>query len=280
MRAAQKGTHKRILETGFADLDHVLSISCDGDLSILAGRPAMGKTALALNLARTIAQSREVMVFSLEMGSEQLWARLVAEDTGVSVGRQLRGEVNDGEWDGVYGSLGALGRLKLTIDERPSLSVGQLLAAAKRQEARGQRPSAIFVDYLQLMTPDDARGTNRAAAIGQISRGLKQAAREIGCAVIALSQLSRQVESRDDKRPILSDLKESGDIEANADSVLFIYRDDYYAEQESRESKAPGQAEVNVAKQRAGSTGRVFLAFDKARTRFSDYHGQWAGEIL
>lgn len=264
----------RIVETGLYDLDQALTMSAEGDLIILAARPAMGKTALALAMARYVAAQpgQHVLIHSLEMGRKQLWQRLISMETGIEVNRLRRGMITEAEWGMVAEASATLAELNLTIDDRPAIKVGNVMAAAKRQTARGRKPTMIMVDYLQIMSADDSRlnSSNRVQALGQISGGLKQTAREVGCVVIALSQLSRAVESRTDKRPMLSDLRESGSLEQDADSVCFIYRDDYYAEQEGRDSDKPGTAEVIIAKHRSGPTGKVDLFFDRARTRFSN----------
>lgn len=266
-------TGGRIIATGFYDLDNRLTISAEGDLIILAARPGMGKTAKALCIARNVAEHSEVLIHSLEMSRKQLWQRLIAMETGIELSRLRRGMISAEEWGKVHAATAILSALKLTIDDRPAIKVGNVMAAAKRQAARGKAPSLIMVDYLQLMTADDPKVnvSNRVAAVSQISGGLKRVARETDSALIALSQLSRAVESRTDKRPMLSDLRESGSIEQDADSVIFIYRDDYYAEQEGRESKKPGTADVIIAKQRAGASGvTVELYFDKTRTKFEN----------
>lgn len=274
--AAHRGEAIGLLETGWHDVDHLLGINArNGDMVILGARPAMGKTSFALNLVRNVARSNWVLFHSLEMSKEQLIRRLIAEDTGIPTRRQERGDLTDEEWFAVSASIATIGKLKLVIDDRGDVSAPQVRRAARKMASEGRSPVLIGVDYLQLMTQDDPKA-NRSQGLGQISRSLKQIGREMHAATLALSQLSRGVEGRTVKRPILSDLRESGDIEANADSVLFIHRDDYYAEQEGRESTKPGLADVLVAKQRSGPVGEVTLAFDKKRTRFLDYHGPYS----
>lgn len=251
------------LPTGLADLDRKLSGLHPGDLIIIAGRPSMGKTALALNIAENIATSgKPAMVFSLEMGDKQLAERALASIGGVSMERIRNGQLNDGDWDGITVALGKLHEAPLVIDESGSLTVTQMAARARRVMRR-QGLALIVIDYLQLMRGE---GSTRNEELGDLTRRLKMMAKELRVPVILLSQLSREVEKRTNKRPIMSDLRESGAIEQDADVILMIYRDEYYNEG----SAEAGTAEVLITKHRMGSTGSVRLAFQGEYSRFRD----------
>ncbi|MBS0317344.1 MAG: replicative DNA helicase, partial [Proteobacteria bacterium] len=254
--------------TGFYDLDRMTSGLQAGDLVVLAARPSMGKTALAINIAEHVALHEElpVAVFSMEMGASQLAVRIVGSIGRIDQMHLRTGKLTDSEWPRLTEAIERLRNISLHIDESPGLTVSELRANARRLARQcGGKLGLIVVDYLQLMGVSSSMSDeNRATAIGEISRGLKMLAKELGCPVLALSQLSRGVESRTDKRPMMSDLRESGAIEQDADVVMFIYRDDYY----NKDSKEPGVAEVIVSKQRNGPTGMIKLAFMKELTRF------------
>lgn len=254
--------------TGFYDLDRMMSGMQAGDLIILAARPSMGKTSLAINIAEHVALNEElpVAVFSMEMGASQLAVRIVGSIGRIDQGHLRTGKLTDDEWPRLTEAIEKLRNISLHIDETPGLTVSELRANARRLARQcGGKLGLIVVDYLQLMSVSSGMSDeNRATAVGEISRGLKMLAKELGCPVISLSQLSRGVESRTDKRPMMSDLRESGAIEQDADVIMFIYRDDYY----NKDSKEPGVAEVIISKQRNGPTGTVKLAFLKPLTKF------------
>jgi replicative DNA helicase len=254
--------------TGFYDLDRMTSGLQAGDLIILAARPSMGKTSLAINIAEHVALHEElpVAVFSMEMGASQLAVRIVGSIGRIDQGHLRTGKLSDDEWPRLTEAIEKLRNIQLHIDETPGLTVTQLRANARRLARKcGGKLGLIVVDYLQLMSTSSAMNDeNRATAVGEISRGLKMLAKELGCPLIALSQLSRGVEARTDKRPMMSDLRESGAIEQDADVIMFIYRDDYY----NKDSKEPGVAEVIISKQRNGPTGTTKLAFLKPLTKF------------
>jgi replicative DNA helicase len=293
--------------TGFRDLDDKLGGLHPSDLVILAGRPSMGKTALATNIAfnaaraykpapgpdgRPVAEDGAVVgFFSLEMSAEQLAARLLAEESGVSSDRIRRGHVNQQNFDRFVQASQHLEALRLFIDDTPALSVSGLRSRARRL-MRQQGLGLVVVDYLQLLRPSVQVRTleNRVQEISDITRGLKTLAKELNVPVLALSQLSRAVEQREDKRPILADLRESGSIEQDADIVMFIYREEYYMREPTRlndeadakfndryESwtkrleRAHGLAEIIIAKQRHGPLGTVKLHFDAETTKFEDH---------
>lgn len=253
--------------TGFVDFDRMTSGLQPGDLIVLAARPSMGKTALAINIAEHVAvnEGLPVAVFSMEMGASQLAVRIVGSIGRVDQGHLRTGKLSDDEWPRLTEAIEKLRNVSLHIDETPGLTPSELRANARRLSRQCGKLGLIVVDYLQLMSgSSSSSGDNRATEIGEISRGLKMLAKELQCPVIALSQLNRSVEQRTDKRPMMSDLRESGAIEQDADVIMFIYRDDYY----NKESKEPGVAEIIIGKQRNGPTGTVKLAFLKPLTKF------------
>ncbi len=256
--------------TGFYDLDKNTSGLQPGDLIILAARPSMGKTALAINIAEHVAlhEGLPVAVFSMEMGASQLAVRIVGSIGRIDQGHLRTGKLTEEEWPRLTEAIEKLRNISLHIDETPGLSVSELRANARRLARQCGKLGLIVVDYLQLMsTSAGMSDENRATAVGEISRGLKMLAKELQCPVIALSQLSRGVESRTDKRPMMSDLRESGAIEQDADVIMFIYRDEYYTKEACKE---PGVAEVIISKQRNGPTGTVKLGFVKHHTKFEN----------
>jgi replicative DNA helicase len=255
--------------TGFHDLDRLTSGFQAGDMIVLAARPAMGKkTALAINIAEHVALhgALPVAVFSMEMGASQLAVRIVGSIGRIDQMHLRTGKLTDDEWPRLAEAVEKMRSVSLHIDETPGLTVSELRANARRLARQcGGKLGLIVVDYLQLMSVSSSMSEeNRATAVGEISRGLKMLAKELQCPVLALSQLSRGVESRTDKRPMMSDLRESGAIEQDADVIMFIYRDDYY----NKDSKEPGVAEIIISKQRNGPTGSVKLAFIKPLTKF------------
>jgi replicative DNA helicase len=253
--------------TGFYDLDRYTSGLQPGDLIVLAARPSMGKTSLAINIAEHVAlhEGLPVAVFSMEMGASQLAVRIVGSIGRIDQTHLRTGRLTDDEWPRLTEAIEKLRNVSLHIDETPGLTTSELRANARRLARQCGKLGLIVVDYLQLMSVSAGMSEeNRATAVGEISRGLKMLAKELQCPVIALSQLSRGVESRTDKRPMMSDLRESGAIEQDADVIMFIYRDDYY----NKDSKEPGVSEIIISKQRNGPTGTVKLAFVKPLTKF------------
>jgi replicative DNA helicase len=304
--ALKRDSHVAGVTSGFRDLDKLLGGLHQSDLIILAGRPSMGKTSLATNIAYNAASSRRretapdgtsievpevVAFFSLEMSTEQLATRILSEQAHVRSDAMRRGEIRDDEFDRVFEASRALHTLPLFIDDTPALSVPALRTRARRLK-RQHGLSLIVVDYLQLMQgPPGMRNENRVQEVSEITRGLKAVAKELNVPVIALSQLSRQTEQRDDKRPQLSDLRESGSIEQDADVVLFLYREEYYLARErptqrpsesgerfgerqagydDRLEQSRNKAEVIVGKQRHGPIGTIELHFQGEFTQFND----------
>jgi replicative DNA helicase len=287
------------IASGLADLDKKLGGLHQSDLLILAGRPSMGKTALATNIAFNIAKAYRkgikpdgtegtidggvVGFFSLEMSSEQLAARILSEAARVPSERIRRGEMEEDEFRRFLTEAKALEACPLFIDDTPALPISTLAARARRLK-RTHGLDVLFVDYLQLVRPATIRSEGRVQEISEITQGLKAIAKELNIPVVALSQLSRQVESREDKRPQLSDLRESGSIEQDADVVMFVFREEYYKEREKPSddrteeilkwqqamSVLHGRAEVIIGKQRHGPIGTVELAFEGQFTRFSN----------
>ena len=252
--------------SGFVDLDRMTSGLQAGDLVVLAARPSMGKTAFAINIAEHVAlnEGLPVAVFSMEMGAAQLAVRIVGSIGRIDQGHLRTGKLMDEEWPRLTEAIERLRNVSLHIDETPGLTPAELRANARRLARQCGKLGLIVVDYLQLMSGSSSGDENRATELGEISRGLKALAKELQCPVIALSQLNRSVEQRTDKRPMMSDLRESGAIEQDADIIMFIYRDDYY----NKDSREPGVAEIIIGKQRNGPTGTVKLAFLKPLTRF------------
>jgi replicative DNA helicase len=287
------------LATHFDDLDRMLGGLHGSDLLILAGRPSMGKTALATNIAFNVAKARLahdraadddkpldkggiVAFFSLEMSAEQLATRLLSDAAGIESDRIRRGKIHKNEYEKLADEAANLQQLPLHIDETGAISIAQLQARARRLQ-RTTGLDCIVIDYLQLVTSSNRKSDGRVQEVSEITQGLKALAKDLKVPVIALSQLSRQVENRDDKRPQLSDLRESGSIEQDADVVLFVYRESYYLERaEPREGtnehiewmrqmdELRNQAEVIIGKQRHGPIGKVKLFFDSRYTRFGN----------
>jgi replicative DNA helicase len=260
------------LTTGFNDLDQKTSGLQPSDLIIIAARPSMGKTAFCLNIAQNAAikAGAVVGVFSLEMSKESLVMRMLCSEARVDAHRFRSGYLSRDEWARLAGSLGSLSDAKIFVDDTPGISVLEMRAKARRLAAEQRRLDLIIVDYLQLMSGSNRRVESRQQEVSQISRELKGLAKELNVPLIALSQLSRAAETRTDHRPQLSDLRESGAIEQDADVVGFIYREEYYNQTEENANKA----EIIIAKQRNGPTGTVELAFIKEFTRFED---MWRG---
>ena len=263
--------------TGFYDLDRMTAGFQAGDLIVLAARPSMGKTALAINIAENVAlqEGLPVAVFSMEMGAAQLAVRIVGSIGRIDQGHLRTGKLTDEEWPRLTEAIEKLRTISLHIDESAGLTSSELRANARRLSRQCGQLGLIVVDYLQLMSGSASGDENRATELGEISRGLKMLAKELKCPVIALSQLNRSVETRPDKRPMMSDLRESGAIEQDADIIMFIYRDEYYTKDACKE---PGVAEVIIAKQRNGPTGTVKLAFLKPITKFENLASGGGGD--
>jgi replicative DNA helicase len=298
-RALNSGGHLSGFTTGLESLNGKIGGLHKSDLIIVAGRPGMGKSSLATNIAFAAAQrfirdaedgiepeksaGAPVALFSLEMSADQLATRILAEESGISSENLRMGKISQQEFRHLARAAAELQSLPLYIDDTPGLTIAALRTRARRLK-RQKGIGIVVIDYLQLLQgTGKSSNDNRVQEISEISRGLKQLAKELNVPVIGLSQLSRAVEQREDKRPQLSDLRESGSIEQDADIVLFIYREDYYlaakqpaddhpdfAAWQEEMARAYGRAEVIVAKQRHGSTGKVRLKFDSRITKFSD----------
>ena len=262
-----KGTVTGI-PTGFVDLDYKLSGLQPSDLVLVAARPSMGKTAFVLNIAQYIAFKKEkgVAIFSLEMSKEQLVNRLFSLESQVDAQALRTGNMKDSDWEKLIEGAGIIGQSNLIIDDTPGISVSELRSKCRKYKLE-HGLDVVIIDYLQLMTGSIGKSSeSRQQEISEISRSLKALARELSVPVIALSQLSRAVESRPDKRPMLSDLRESGAIEQDADVVMFIYRDDYY----NKDTEKKGIAEIIIAKQRNGPIGTVELVWLPEYTKFAN----------
>ena len=297
-KAYERDGHLSGIATGLYDLDKLMGGLQSSDLIIIAGRPAMGKTSLATNIAFNIAKTYEgrtkpdgtretvnggiVGFFSLEMSAEQLATRIIAEQSGVSSSRIRRGDIRENEFQNISDAARQMQTVPFYIDQTGGISIAQLTARARRLK-RQHGLDVLVVDYLQLLSGSKSRGDNRVQELTEITTGLKALAKELAVPVVALSQLSRQVESRDDKHPQLSDLRESGSIEQDADMVMFVYREEYYLKNKeprpgteehlkwiAEMEQVHGKAEVIIAKQRHGPTGTVQLQFEAELTRFGN----------
>ncbi|HXL98439.1 MAG TPA: replicative DNA helicase [Rhizomicrobium sp.] len=287
------------VSSGFADIDSLLGGLQPSDLLIIAGRPGMGKTALGTNMsfhaarywsqdqAQGVAVSRgaPVLFFSLEMAAQQLSARILSEQSEIEMWKIRNGKFSESEWEKFVLTMQDLSTLPLYIDDTGGISIAQIAARARRYR-REKKIGLIVVDYLQLIEPS-RRAENRVQEITEVTKGLKALAKELNVPVIALSQLSRGVDSRDDKRPVLSDLRESGSIEQDADVVMFVYREEYYLKSREPEAGSPEhgkwmekiervhrRAEILVEKHRHGATNKIDLFFDDRFTRFSSLAGE------
>ena len=266
-----KGTVTGI-PTGFIDLDYKLSGLQPSDLVLVAARPSMGKTAFVLNIAQYVAFKKDkcTAIFSLEMSKEQLANRLFSLESQVDAQALRTGNMKDSDWEKLIEAAGIIGQSNLIIDDTPSISISELRSKCRKYKME-HGLDLIIIDYLQLMSGSvGGRSESRQQEISDISRSLKALARELNVPVIALSQLSRAVEQRPDKRPMLSDLRESGAIEQDADVVMFIYRDEYY----NKDSEYKKQAEIIIAKQRNGPVGTVHLAWLGEYTKFANLSRQ------
>lgn len=256
------------IPTGFRELDQRTSGLQDSDLIIIAARPSMGKTAFALNIAvhAAVREKKNVMIFSLEMSRDQLVQRMILSEALVDSNRVRTGELRGiDDWQPIMYSAGELSNSHVTINDTPGISLAEMRSVCRRKQIE-EPIDLIVIDYMQLMQ-GSGRSENRQHEISEISRGLKQLAREMNCPVICLSQLARGPESRTDKRPMLSDLRDSGSIEQDADVVMFLYRDAYYNRDEAAN---PYEAELNIAKQRNGPTGKIDLRWIAEYTKFTD----------
>ena len=265
--------------TGFIDLDYKLSGFQPSDLVLIAARPSMGKTAFVLNVVDHVAVRKKLpcMVFSLEMSKEQLVNRMLSMESNVDAQKLRTGSLTDSDWDAVVEGVGIIGNAKLVIDDTPGISISELRSKCRKMKLE-HGLSIVIIDYLQLMSGSGKGGNdNRQQEISEISRSLKALAREMHAPVVALSQLSRACETRTDHRPMLSDLRESGAIEQDADVVMFLYRDDYY----NKDTEHPNEAEVIIATQRNGPIGTVTLIWKPEYTKFVNAtrpQGDGAGE--
>jgi len=262
------------LTTGFRELDNLTSGLQRTDLIIVAGRPAMGKTAFCLTLAQNAAIRANAVaaIFSLEMSKEQLVTRMLASEAHINAHRFRTGHLMNTEWERLAGAVSTLSDAKIFIDDTPGISALEIRAKCRRLAAEQKQLDLIVIDYLQLMG-GSKRSESRQQEVSQISRELKGLAKEMDVPVVALSQLSRAPEARNPPKPLMSDLRESGSIEQDADIVAFIYREDYYKQTEENQ----GLAELIIAKQRNGPTDTVRLAFLKEFTRFENYFGEDGG---
>ncbi|ALC88533.1 DNA helicase [Bacillus sp. FJAT-18017] len=253
------------IETGFRELDRMTAGFQRNDLIIVGARPSVGKTAFALNISQNVATKtgENVAIFSLEMGAEQLVMRMLCAEGNIDAQRLRTGSLTDEDWGKLTMAMGSLSRAGIFIDDTPGVRVADIRAKCRRlKQEHGL--GMILIDYLQLILGSGRSGENRQQEVSEISRSLKQLARELQVPVIALSQLSRGVEQRQDKRPMMSDIRESGSIEQDADIVAFLYRDDYY----DKETENKNIIEIIIAKQRNGPTGTVQLAFVKEYNKF------------
>ena len=262
------------IPTGFIDLDYRTAGMQPSDLILVAARPSMGKTAFELNLAHYMAFKKNLTValFSLEMSKEQLVNRMFSLESNVDAQKLRTGQLNDQEWERLIESAGTIGKSKLIIDDTPGISISELRSKCRKYKLEHDL-SIVMIDYLQLMS-GSGRSESRQQEVSDISRSLKALARELSVPVIALSQLSRAVEQRPDRRPMLSDLRDSGAIEQDADVVMFLYRDDYY----NHDSPDKGISEVIIAKQRNGPIGTVKLAWLPDYTKFANLEHGKSGE--
>ncbi len=294
-KAQKRGGKISGVATGFADIDSLLGGLQPSDLLILAGRPGMGKSSLALNIAFNAAKlwvedtaageeqprGAPMLFFSLEMAAQQLSARILSEQTEIEMWKIRNGKFSDSEWDKFVLTMQDLSTMPLYIDDTGGISIAQIAARARRMK-REKKIGAVFIDHLQLVSPA-RRSENRVQELTEITKSLKVLAKELDVPVIALSQLSRGVDARDDKRPVLSDLRESGSIEQDADVVMFVYREEYYLKSREpdpssadhgkwmeRMERAHRRAELLVEKHRHGATNKIDLFFDDRFTRFSN----------
>lgn len=265
------------LTTGFKDLDKMTSGWQKGDMVVIAARPSMGKTALAMNAVENAllqGDGKPVLVFSMEMPAQSLIMRMLSSIGKIDQTRVRTGKLEQGDWDKLQAAVIKLRDKPLFIDDSAGISTAELRGRVRRHHKEHGEIGLIMIDYLQLMRGDSSSNENRTNEVSEISRSLKAVAREFNCPVLVLSQLSRAVENRPNKRPINSDLRESGAIEQDADVIMFIYRDEVYNE----ESKDKGTAEIIIGKQRNGPTGTARLSFQGKYTRFDNLAADYAGK--
>ena len=284
------------VDTGFAELNKMTTGFGKGDLVIIAARPAMGKTSLVLNMTQNlIKQGKGVAFFSLEMPAEQLMLRLLSVETSIPLQKLRLGDMNDAQWSSLNNAVEQMQSSKLFVDDQGSVNINQLRSRLRKLKSKHPEIEMAVIDYLQIMSGTSNK--DRHLEVSEMSRGLKMLARELEMPIVALSQLNRGLESRNDKRPMLSDIRESGSIEQDADIILFVYRDDVYLYKEEKErekaAKAEGKefvatyvekeeedAEIIIGKQRNGPTGHVKLVFQKKLTRFVDVPAYNTTEII
>ncbi len=257
------------LSTGYSDLDNMTSGLQQGDLIIIAARPSMGKTTFAMNIAEhaAIKSQKPILTFSLEMPGDALAMRMISSLGRIDQHRLRTGKLDDEDWPRISSAVSVLSEAKMFIDDTPALSPAELRVRARRIAKEHGQLGLIVIDYLQLMTVPGYKKDNRVAEISEISRALKSISKELNVPIIALSQLNRSLEQRTDRRPVMSDLRESGAIEQDADLILFIYRDEVYNE----DSPDKGSAEIIIAKQRNGPIGKLRLTFLGQFTRFENF---------
>ena len=277
---AQNGSAITGLPTGFTDLDSLTSGLHENELIIIAARPAMGKTAFALNLAVNAALStpKAVAIFNMEMGAEQLAERMIASVGGIDQNKLKTGRLDDKDWQKVNEAMSELGETNLYIEDISGITVGDIRAKCRRLATSEKGLALVLIDYLQLIQGSARYAGNRQQEVSEISRSLKTMALELKVPVIALAQLSRGVELREDKRPIMSDLRESGSIEQDADIVAFLYRDDYYNPDTRDLSSNTSITELIIGKHRSGSTGTIELLFEKNLSNFGNRIKESNGE--
>lgn len=270
---AQNGGAITGLPTGFSDLDKLTSGLHENELIIIAARPAMGKTAFALNLVVNAALSTQkaVAIFNLEMGAEQLVERMLGSVGGIDMNKLKTGQLEDKDWQKVNEAMSELGETNIYIEDMSGITVGDIRAKCRRLHNSEKGLALVVIDYLQLIQGGARYAGNRQQEVSEISRSLKTMALELKIPVIALAQLSRNVELREDKRPIMSDLRESGSIEQDADIVAFLYRDDYYNPDPKKPASNTSVTELIVGKHRSGNTGTIELLFEKNFSNFRNY---------
>lgn len=267
------------LPTGWTDIDKITSGFHENELIIVAARPAMGKTAFAVNLATNIAThtDKSVALFNLEMGAEQLALRIIASLGQIDQTKLKTGKLDNNDWKRVTEAISQLQGANIFIDDTPGITIGEIRSKCRRLAASEKGLGCVIIDYLQLITSNGRYGTNRQQEVSDISRALKTMAMELKIPVIALAQLSRAVEQREDKRPIMSDLRESGSIEQDADIVSFLYRDDYYNKQ-ARDDSNTSISEFIIGKHRSGPTATIELLFKRSTSTFVNYMKGPTGE--
>lgn len=256
------------VSTGFLEIDEITLGFQKSDLIVIAGRPSMGKTALAFNIAENVARDTDqtVLIFSMEMSAEQVVRRFISSIANIDLQRLLRGNLQENDWEGIDKALTVLSKKKILLDDTPALSPTELRSRSRRVKRENKDLAMIFVDYIGLMQVP-GKSENRVAEISEISRSLKALAKELDVPIVAMSQLNRAVESRPNKRPLLSDLRDSGAIEQDADVIAFLYRHEYY---DKNDLESKGKAEINIAKQRNGPTRATSLAFRDSIAKFEN----------